>query len=77
VNKISFDAQYGDKFMHVELAKMKGGGEGYQVLIDHYYHGQIYFRDGAWHAHLNDKSFLTSDDIMILGEYIDHYEKKK
>jgi hypothetical protein len=76
VNKIKFEAQYADKPLLVELNKMKGGSDGYQILIDRFYHGEMFFRDGQWRAYLNDKSFLTSDDITILGEYIDHFEKK-
>jgi hypothetical protein len=32
-------------------------------LIDKYYHGEIVKVNGEWRAHLNDKSFLASDDI--------------
>ena len=72
MNSIEFNAQFGDKTRHVELSSNDSGGGGYQILIDKYYHGVIRKVNGEWRAHLNDKSFLTGDDITALIETIEN-----
>jgi hypothetical protein len=42
-----------------------------KYFIDKFYHGEIFFRDGTWQAHLNGKTILTGDDIVILSDIID------
>jgi len=41
MNKIEFDATFGDVTKHIELSSNDYGGGGYQILIDKYYHGII------------------------------------
>jgi hypothetical protein len=71
MNPIEFDAPFGDKSRHIKLSSNSSGGGGYQILIDKYYHGEIVKVNDEWKARLNDKSFLTGDDITILGEIIE------
>jgi hypothetical protein len=70
MDSIEFDAPFGDKTRHVKLSS-NSGGDGYQILIDNYYHGVIRKVNGQWRAHLNDKSELTGDDIAALIETIE------
>jgi len=55
----------------IKLSSNNSGGGGYQILIDNYYHGEIVKADGEWKAHLNDRSFLTGDEITPLVEIIE------
>ncbi len=68
---IEFDAKFGDIIKRVKLIFNDKGGHGYQVLIGNFYQGEIFYIDGMWRVHLNDRSILTSDDIGILGEIIE------
>jgi hypothetical protein len=70
MKEIEFDASFGNKIKKVKLSSNIGGSDGWQVSIDNYYQGTIFFKDGMWKAHLNNRSILTSDDILILGEMI-------
>lgn len=71
MKKIEFLACYGDKIKTVEIAQALGAGDSYQILIDRYYHGTIIKQRGEWVAHLNSRSNLTADDILIIGDLID------
>ena len=68
---IEFDVIINGKSVKVELRSDFGGPEGWYINIDGYHQGMLYHRDGIWRAHLNLRSFLTGDDITILGEIID------
>ena len=70
MNTIEFTAQFGYETKQVKLVSNNCGGQGYQVLINDFYQGEIFYNDG-WQAHLNNKSILTGDDIVILGEVIE------
>ena len=63
---IEFDANFGDEIRKVKLVSNTYGGGYYQILIDSYYYGQMYYLDGVWRAWLNN-SELTGDDITIIG----------
>jgi hypothetical protein len=71
MESIEFDANYGGVIKKVKINDVHKGSGGYQILIDNYYQGDIFFKDGQWKAQLNAKSQLTSDDILILGEKIE------
>ena len=73
---IEFNAQIGDVIKKVKVSSNEYGAGGWQILIDDYYHGDVFYKDGGWRAHLNAKSFLTGDDINILGEMIEKESKQ-
>jgi hypothetical protein len=60
-------AIYGDVIKQVLVSCHAAAAGYFDVLIDNYYRGQIFFRDGAWQANLSRNSDLTIDDIQILG----------
>jgi hypothetical protein len=68
---VEFEAQFGNETKKVKLVCNTGGCDGWQVLINSFYQGQIFYKDGIWQAHLNAKTILTGDDITILGEIIE------
>lgn len=61
----------GDADKQVRLLANDKGAGGYQIYVDKYYEGDIFYKDGTWQAHLNQRSILTGDDITILGEFIE------
>ena len=69
--KIEFETPFGDETKKIKLVSNDYGGGGYQILINNYYDGEIFWRDGTWQAHLSPKTILTGDDITILGEIIE------
>ena len=74
--EIAFDAWCGDRAWKVELSHPQGGADGYFIMINNYYHGMLFKRNGEWEGHLNGKSGITGDEIMILGDMIDGWEEK-
>ncbi len=67
--KIEFTASFGDDKKRVELLNPNGaGGNSWQVMIDNYYRGIIFKKDGEWMSY---SLWLTIDDVQILGEMID------
>lgn len=75
--QIEFIAHYGDEQKTVELSVALGGSGGYGVVINKYYHGVLYRRNGEWVGHLNDNSDITTTDVSILGEIIEKEEAKQ
>ena len=71
MNSIEFETVFIGKKVKVDLRSNFGGPEGWYINIGGHHHGRLFYRDGMWQAHLNDKSELTSDDIAALGERID------
>lgn len=68
---VEFEAVYGDETKKVQLTA-PSGGEGVQVIIDNYYQGMLFKRQGKWVGYFNEDSNLTADDVQILGEMIDN-----
>ena len=52
---IEFDATFGNHTKKVKLVPNAYGGDGYQVFIDNSFHGEIFYRNGMWQAHLKQK----------------------
>ncbi len=71
MNSLEFTAAFGGIKKRVKLFKAHGGPEGYQILIDNYFFGYLYFKDGNWMARLGPSSALTMADIQAFGERID------
>jgi len=69
--EIIFTGCFGGESKTVVLKSTNGGGseDNFQVMIDNYYQGQIMKRDGNW-KWLNQPSQFTSDDEMILSQWI-------
>jgi len=53
-----------------------GAGDIWFIMIDKYFHGRLYNTNGEWNAWLNGNSFLTSDDILAMGERIEDNLKR-
>jgi hypothetical protein len=70
-------AAFGDKTKVLKIATSTGGSDGYQILIENYYHGMIVFYKGKWVGRLNANSELTSTDIEIIGGLIENRFGKK
>ena len=51
------------------------GADGYHVYINNFYQGSIFFRNNAWHGHMNDKCKLSDLQIKKLGKIIDKDKK--
>ena len=68
---IEFFGWWGDTKKKVHIC-IPTGGEGFQIIVDNLYHGIILKRKGQWQGYFNGNSELTSDDILILGEIIEH-----
>jgi hypothetical protein len=64
-------AAFGDQTKVLKIATATGGSDGYQILIDNYYHGMILFYEGKWVGRLNEKSELTVIDVEIIGRIIE------
>ena len=69
---IEFMAAFGDDRKRVRISRPQGSSSGYQVFIANYYQGIIVKLNNEWVGHLNARSELTSDDILILGDIIDN-----
>lgn len=70
---IEFPASFGHVQKTVRLTQPSGGAGGYQIFIDKVYQGMIVKIKGEWVGHLNLASWLTGDDIRVLGEVIESY----
>jgi hypothetical protein len=55
---------------HIKLIQ-PSGAEGWQIMIDNFYNGILFKRNGEWVAYLAPGSDLTADDVQVLGERID------
>jgi len=42
-----------------------------QIIIDHWYQGQMVCRNGEWRPALNRGTVLTGDDVTVLIEIIE------
>lgn len=74
MKEIVFQATFGDEIKTVRLTIPNGtDSKMWEVSIDWYHHGTLYFRDDRWGAYLNDRSVLTTEDIQILGEIIESH----
>lgn len=68
---ICFKGLFEGNLCNVVLSSVSGGGSGeYHVLVDDYYHGCIFIRNGKWVAFLNDRFGYTSDDEKELVEIV-------
>lgn len=74
MREIVFKASFGDERKTIRISKPNGMDSlMWQLSIDWYHQGTLYFRDGHWGAYLNDSSEITTEDIQILGEIIDNH----
>jgi len=71
MDTIHFKAVYGDIEREVTVSYDRYGTGSYQVTIDGFYNGNVFFKDGYWQAHLNSKSELTTADIQAIGERLE------
>jgi len=71
---IEFNVVFGEEVKKVNITLDRFGSGRYTVLIDNYYCGAIFKRDGEWTGHVNELSELTMDDIQAMGEIIDERE---
>ena len=67
---IEFTATYGDEIRTVRITDVHGDSVFYQVLVNNYCEGNIFYKDKRWQAFLSARSSLTIDDIQELGEFI-------
>lgn len=74
MDAIEIIGAFGDERKTVRISQPNGAWPSYHIMIDNYYHGNLTKLDGEWVSHLNGNSYLTTEDICILGEIID--EKK-
>ncbi|MRG45484.1 hypothetical protein GFS24_10180 [Chitinophaga sp. SYP-B3965] len=72
LESIEFTAVFGDEHKKVRLSEPNGGGGGYHIYINNYYHGTIKKVNYEWVGHLNRASELTSADISILADIIEN-----
>jgi len=73
MNDITFDATFGNERKTVRMSIPEGSGSKmWEVSINCYHQGRLYYRDGQWGSYLNDLSELTTADIQILGEMIEN-----
>ena len=71
MQRMEFQTEFLGKKVKVDLSMPLGSGDIWFISVDNYHQGRLYFRDGQWGAWLNDRSVLTSDDILAMGERID------
>jgi len=76
MKSIEFDAPFGDRMKHVEIAWPTGADGVIYISIDNYHEGQMVYQMGEWRAYLARRSELTSDDIAALTELIEESEEK-
>ena len=53
MDKIEFDAQFGDKPAHIEISAAMGAGQVFQVTINKYYNGRVWKTSDGWRHDLN------------------------
>lgn len=75
MQNLEFQGIIGVKRINVRIWQASFGGGGYQILIDNYLHGTMRKIEGSWIASINRGSFLTAEDISILGDAIDAENK--
>lgn len=71
MGRILFQARCGDDTWEVDISQPSGAAGTWYILIDKYFHGQMWKRNGRWEGGLTPKSPLTYADIQILGEIIE------
>ena len=64
---------FGDERREIRLSIAKGGGS-WELFVDNYRQGSITFYRNQYVVHLNDRSCLSGDDLMIL---LDILEREK
>lgn len=74
---IEFTATFGDQPKKVKLVAQAASAGHYDVHINDYRQGSIVKQKDGWVGYLNEKSILTADDILILGEMIDSQGPQK
>lgn len=73
MTSIEFTAAFVHVQKTVRLTQPSGGAGGYQIFIDKVYQGMIVKINGEWVGHLNPASWLTGDDIGVIGEVIESH----
>src|SRR5690242_3844693 len=72
MNKIEFDAVFGNDLTHIEIAAPSGiGGATYFVEINDYYEGCLHKTADGWVVHLHQNTMLQGDDVQILIDMIE------
>lgn len=71
---LEFAATFGNTTKQVQLTA-PSGGEGVQVIIDNFYQGMLFKRQGKWVGYFNENSNLAADDAQILGERFDEISR--
>jgi hypothetical protein len=61
----------GEKELSIKLSCTHGAANMIQILIDNYYHGMFNKVNGEWVAFIHAKSFLCSNDILVMRELIE------
>lgn len=62
-----FEYSANKQLVNVSLSKPNGGGDSYQVLINNYYYGNLYFKDGVWKC-TTDR--LKESMLNVLGQLL-------
>lgn len=68
---IEMTCPFGDELKNVLIFNPIGGGEGYNVLVNGFTQGTIFWRNNKWVGYPTKGSDLNIDDIWIIGDLID------
>lgn len=68
---MKFNCICGEDTWDVELSQPTGAGGTWHIMVDKFYFGQMWKRNGKWEGYINGKTGLTFTDILILGDIID------
>jgi len=69
--EIELTCPFGDQLKKVDIQYDHLGTKAFRVIINGFYQGDIFQKNGEWTGYLNRLSVLTIDDIQILGEIIE------
>jgi hypothetical protein len=72
---IILTAVFGDETKQVILSSPHGGMNGYHIMIDNYYHGQVNKMLQGWIVSVNEKSWLSEEDKEVIIEAVKQAEK--
>jgi len=74
MKSIEFDAQFGDKPVHIEITPAMGAGEVFHVTVNKYYNGRLWKTRDGWRHDLHPTTIVQGDDVTVIIELIETKE---
>jgi len=70
MNEIELTVVFQNQRKTLKLSAPGGGTNGYQIIIEDYYHGQVCKMADGWHVYANDNSWLSEEDKEAILEKV-------